>query len=232
MYDLVYLYRRYGDDEDHLKFSIRSANKNLPHRNLVIVGDLPKFINEEKITYLPGPFEGGRSPNIKAKLKKVIKDERISQDFYLMNDDFYILKPYNIFPYYHCRKLMWWWQDTERKNFITRGWLDRIEGLIDEFPNGYWYELHCPILYNKKRIRELARAFSMKKVLSLRTRYCNYFNVASQHTKDYKAYTLEEFIKYKDAPWLSSSDDVEKSQSFKSFMGQMFPRKSKYEKKT
>lgn len=229
MLDVVYFYKKLRNDEDHFKFSIRSIVKNLKFNRIFIVGHKPDFVNG-KVIYIPGPFQGAKNVNVKKKIKKVINDNRITENFYCIDDDVYLMKPYDTFPILHNKKISWWAKDRTRDNFITPGWVERINNLLEEFPYGLWYELHCPIIYNKQRLRHIRKELKLKKVLVLRSKYCNYFNVKSTQSDDHKIYSLDDIDKYKDKPWISSSNEVEDTSAFKSFIKKHFPRKSKFEK--
>lgn len=101
-YPLIYYYRKSCEgDEDQIKYSIRSACKNLNPSKVIIIGDKPSwFIESDRAIHInsqnplkPRTWTIGWVPflhfcNAMERLEQLEID-----DFLLMNDDFFILKP-------------------------------------------------------------------------------------------------------------------------------------------
>lgn len=101
-YPLVYYYRRSNpNDDEQIKYSIRTACKNLNPSKVIIIGDKPTwFIESERAIHIdsqnplrPRTWTIGWVPFLHfCNAMKSLEDLGID-DFLLMNDDFFILKP-------------------------------------------------------------------------------------------------------------------------------------------
>jgi hypothetical protein len=88
--DLVYLYRATGSEE--LRMSLRSVSANLPHARLWFVGDRPPSW-VKNYEWIPGNLKLSAPQNVFDNVRLAANCEDISDQFYVMNDDFYVLKP-------------------------------------------------------------------------------------------------------------------------------------------
>lgn len=87
-----------SSDTDELKYSVRSAIKNLSLERIIIVGDKPNWLQEsEQAIYVP--FVPNRTPEWTRSyvawqyLDKLMTTGLIKEDFLYFNDDFFILQP-------------------------------------------------------------------------------------------------------------------------------------------
>lgn len=209
--DLVYVYKK--EKVDTIKYSLHTT-KNIPHRKIFIIGDDPEV---DEIEYTVIPCEDNLSPrrlNIKKKLLKVIKDKRISKDFILMNDDFYILKPISL-KYCHLGKLEKWARKDRCGAFKTFDWIETINEMWDIFPDGDFYEVHYPVLFNKTKLKKAIGELPDKLVHMIRTYYCNKYKIKGDLVDDFKVYDLTEL---KEGYFISSSPGIEKEKRFIDFI--------------
>lgn len=224
--DYVYICRP-GDNEE-LRYSIRSVRKNASYNNIWVVGGKPdwyygNFVEVEDV--------GNKFENIRGCYKAISQIGAISNEFVLMNDDFFILKPVGIMPVFHGGPLI---DKIERYNNngaatkYTRILLDahkkmqkmRIKDPLD-------YDIHVPMVIDKKKIKDF-----IDLSLAPRSMYGNMFSVGGNNIKDVKIYNTKKMKfnsidSYQDLPFLSTEDE-----SFKNileFLKQMFPNKSMYE---
>ena len=91
--DILYTLKQ-CDQCDELIYSLRSLC-NLPHDRVFLVGGCPKNIDKSKVVYIPTEQKGTKWRNSTNNVKTACKDPRLSDDFILMNDDFFVLKPIN-----------------------------------------------------------------------------------------------------------------------------------------
>jgi len=200
-----------------LKYSIRTVDCNLEFDDLYIIGKKPNWLRAKELrkwdTHL-NPIK-----NVLDKLEVVV-DSDVSEDFIWMNDDIYLMREYKEIPYYHRGKI----KEKEGGEY----WDWRLENLKEQFPGGYFFEPHFPIVFNKQKVSELIEEFGKEKISQAahRSYYCNYHGIKGERVEDYKFYNKKELTT--DVPFFSTTDEAEKSDAFKSLF-QNFP-KSRYEK--
>ena len=105
--DIVYICRE-GDNEE-LRYSIRSVMQNLPHRNIWVVGGKPNWYNGNHIAVRQN---GRKYDNARKNMQAIAASLEISEDFILMNDDFFVIKKVKDLSHYHGGPL------SERIDFL------------------------------------------------------------------------------------------------------------------
>lgn len=91
--DLLYFLGRGSTWQDNeLRFSLRSAAQFLPHRRVFIVGQCPAWLRG--VIHIPASdrYEV-KVRNTLAKLALAVEHPKLQEDFVLMNDDFFLLRP-------------------------------------------------------------------------------------------------------------------------------------------
>jgi hypothetical protein len=225
--DLVWVCR--GGENEELRYSIRSATRNLQHANVWVIGDKPDW-------YV-GPFiqtqqvEGKKYDNVKAGLVKAIESDQVSDDLVLMNDDFYVLQPTEL-NYYYSGTL-----DERIKRISTKSpnnlYSNRLTETMHELqdlgiPEPLDYELHIPMKLDKAGLPE-ALEFPQ-----FRSAYGNLNNVGGQQTSDVKVYSSKLYseLSYNwtvDSKFLSS-DDGSFNTLRQKLLEPLFPTASIYER--
>ena len=90
LYDFVYIVKE-SEDNEELRYSLRSISKFYPSNKIWIVGYKPSWI--QNVNYIPVKQDcGDKWKNSVNNIIKACESEEISNDFILMNDDFIILK--------------------------------------------------------------------------------------------------------------------------------------------
>ena len=90
--DVVYIFRKGRQNSLALRLSLRSL-VNVPHRDVIIVGDLPEWVDKDKVKHFPCKDSSSiKTLNAWNKLRFICEQD-ISEDFILFNDDFYVMKP-------------------------------------------------------------------------------------------------------------------------------------------
>lgn len=233
MLDVVYICRD-GENEE-LRYSIRSVVKNLPHARLWVVGGKPDWYTGRhiKVKQLKNKFE-----NARANMTAIAKSGQISEDFILMNDDFFVISPVDEVKYYfsgtlkskidyfisaHPSSQYTALLQRSMKVLINRG----VEEPLD-------YALHVPVIMNRKKLLEV-----LPLGISWRLSYCNIYSVGGEQievpagtTKDVKIYIKDgqptDISQNPLSSFYISTDDS----SFlviRDYLQQMFPQKSKHE---
>jgi hypothetical protein len=227
--DLVYICRD-GENEE-LRYSIRSAVKNLPHDKIWVVGGKPDWYtgNHIEVDQAKGKYANARN-----SLKAVCDSKEISESFILMNDDFYIINKTDTVPYMYAGTLS---DKIDQREDIfsgntyttllkqTLGSLSRkrVRVVLD-------YELHVPMIMEKKKLQKVLKLSGL-----WRSVYGNVFNVGGVKIRDVKVYDKKNKfyansydINNLEFDYLSSNDD-----SFEMIkemvLEEMFPNKTGYE---
>lgn len=224
MYDIVYFVKDTKENEE-LRYSLRSLS-NFPHKNVWFYGGCPDGLKPDHHVKIDQD-KPTKWQNIFEMFKLVCNNDKITKDFWLFNDDFFIMKPVKKGPNYFNGDLYKRVVTLEDKhNGITpysqqlRYTLQELEGMGCTTLN---YALHVPMLINKKKGQELSNIISGPMI---RCAYGNYFNVGGEEHSDCKIDS--KFKKYKDGDYLSTND-----KSFKGEVGKqirkIFKDKCKYE---
>ena len=180
--DIVYICRP-GDNEE-LRYSIRSVVKNIQYDNIWLVGNKPKWY---KGNFLPVPDTSNRYENIRNAIESVSMNSEISEDFLLMNDDFFILKPLAEIPKFHGGLLI-----NKINNYIDLTGINRYvkmlmnthrfllkHGIKDPLD----YDIHVPMQMNRTNLTKI-----IHKKHFPRSMYGNIFNIGGTEIKDVKIY--------------------------------------------
>jgi hypothetical protein len=204
-----------------LKFSLRSVEKNLINvKNIVIVGEDPKFKNMEVIrakddnSYIP-------DNNIFKKLLLACTSDLVTDKFLFMNDDHFILDSFDAeeFPYLYSSTL-----DTYVKKSKSKGmYYNRVVATHKVCPYGKFYDVHTPILYEKAKFLELEKLYDYDTGMVIKSLYGNTFNVGGEEITDCKRVDPPIY----DKSFLSTFPRV--TAAMFRYIEERFPERSKYE---
>jgi hypothetical protein len=227
--DLVYICRN-GQNEE-LRYSIRSAVKNLPHDKIWVVGGKPDWYTGN---YIQVNQTKNKYANARDNLRALTESEEISESFVLMNDDFYIVNKISSIPYMHAKSL-----DEKIKtredlfsgnsyNRLLRATIKSVSKRVDT--PAIDYELHVPMVMEKKKLQHVLKFPGL-----WRSIYGNIFNVGGIEIRDVKVYEKSSIfypnsyrISNLTSDYLSSSDDSFEIVKDK-VLEKLFPKKSIYE---
>ena len=227
--DYVYICRK-GENEE-LRYSIRSVVKNTNYSNIWVVGHKPSWYvgNFVEVLDVKTKFN-----NILNCTKAITDVGAISDDFVLMNDDFFFLKYRNSMPVFHGGLL----KDKIDKysvlgarkyaELLRKTYKDLLrQGIKDPLD----YDLHVPMPMNKQLL-----AKSIDKAYFPRSGYGNLNNIGGQLITDVKTYGSKSILSPRsfdftkeDAEFLSTEDGSFKV-VYESVLKEMFPEKSRFEK--
>jgi hypothetical protein len=182
--DVVYICRS-GPNEE-LRYSIRSVEKHLPHRNIVVIGQAPEWYK--------GPFievanSNAKYSNARANLDVLVRSKHITDDFILMNDDFFIMRPIEKVSYFYEGTLL---ERAERNELLTTTGAytqllynthDKLVSMGIKDPLNY--EMHIPMIMNKQKLKDVLK----HKTCLWRSLYGNMYNVGGINREDVKVYS-------------------------------------------
>ncbi len=150
----VYLFGGAGDDE--LRHSLRSL-ANLRQVDRVAVSGLhPEWLADDVLRVTPAPHPPGKFQSAWANLVAAVNDPRVSDEFVLMNDDFFVLEPVDDLPVLaRCR----WseWHPTMSRGGARRRNTAAALALLGVDPV-LTYEGHRPLVVDKRVMRDVIPA--------------------------------------------------------------------------
>jgi hypothetical protein len=182
--DLVYICGP-GDNEE-LRYSIRSAVKNLKFDNLWVVGGKPDWYVGN---YLEVIQNKSKYANARNNLRAICNSSKISDSFILMNDDFYIMNKVDNVPYMHGGLLADKIKKYENLTGNTRYVLMLKRTLLSlsrrKNKDVLDYELHVPMVMEKEKLLAIVELPDL-----WRSRYGNTFDVGGIEIDDVKVYSF------------------------------------------
>ena len=203
--DFVYTCRQ-GDNEE-LRFSIRSLVKNFKNPSIWLVGYKPSwytgnFISVEDV--------GGKFNNIINCIKVISNSKEIEENFVLMNDDFFFVKPLSEILTYHNGSLI----DKINKMVLETGHNGYTSLLLKTYKDlrksgisePLDYDIHVPMPMTKSGLVK-----SMPLAFFPRSAYGNIMSVGGEQiSSDVKVYNkARESYDYRngDLPFISTIDE-------------------------
>lgn len=230
--DAVYVYKFDGSDD--VRYSLRTL-QNIPHGNVFFAGDRPSWA--KNIMHVPRKTRGqNRYRDVDYLLQMICKDPRISDDFILMNDDFFIMQSINELPNWYKGILIndYHKHAKMRNSVYTRSILKTDNFLKQKFnirvPRAY--NCHIPVVMNKaKRLSVsvmLEQYYRRGEMMLPRVIYGNLFAFGGEQHDDIK-YMGHDDNFAKGSPFLSTSENSFKVGKIGEYIRSKFPEKSIYE---
>lgn len=215
--DIVYLVGP-GEANESLRYSLRSL-ANLPHGRVWIVGHCPAWV--EGVQFLPLAQRGPKHANTWASLEYLGK--KGPEDFYLFNDDYFVLEPQTAVPVFHRGSLQERVAYYDRKPGL-RAWAQRGRHTLEAFRRLDFdlsslrsYELHLPIPLRRSELAGAVEMLHQVRVLDpqfymKRTWVANWANLGGASRADCKVHskwgnaTLRgDFLSTSDPAWSGST---------------------------
>lgn len=225
--DYVYICRA-GDNEE-LRYSIRSVVKNCSYDSIWVIGGIPDWYRGN---YVEVEDIGNKFENIQNCYKVISQLGAISNEFVLMNDDFFITKPIGDMPIFHGGRLI---DKIDRytainnHNKYTRILLHAYKKLIKLKVNDPLdYDIHTPIVIDKTKIDSFVDIS-----LAPRSLYGNMYNIGGIDIKDVKIYSTKNMLEHSSSidngVGIISTEDGS-FDKVKDYLDSLFPDKTNYEK--
>lgn len=188
MYDVVYFVKDTRDNEE-LRYSLRTL-KNFPHARVWFYGGCPEGLKPDQHVWVKQD-QANKWLNINKLIKEAVHNPILTDNFWLFNDDFFIMK-----------------KVKAPQNYYDGSLYKRIVELEDKFRKFTAYSLqlrkicvdldsmgcetrnfcvHIPMLVNKEKAIEILNIESCHMFRSL---YGNYHNIEAKEMPDYKKNTL------------------------------------------
>ena len=224
--DIVYILKP-ELDTDELRYSLRSVEKNFPHRKIFFVGGQPKgFKPDGKIEHKQ--TGANKWEHIRSSMYKVLDCEDITDDFYLFNDDFFVMKPVkkfvNMCDGTLTRRIEELVSDCKGLNPYAKTLLKAREELKTLGCTEMNYDLHTPMLINKKMARTSVNKCSSPQMRSI---YGNINRIPYVIHPDVKVYGLD--VVPEDPDLLSTDDDSFTKGKVGEYIRTVFDKPSRFE---
>lgn len=205
--DAVYICR--GGENEELRYSIRSTLANLPVSNVVVVGEIPSWYIGPRV--LVPQISQQKYRNAVNNLRTICNTPWISNDFLLMNDDFYTVTKIDDVPNYNggsLRKKVETYTRMAPYSSYTKKLAATYRFLVrDGFPDPIDYELHVPMHMNKHGLSQC-----IYPNILWRSVYGNRYLAPGESINDVKVYNSPHLVDrsydYRSGtlPFLSSED--------------------------
>lgn len=210
--DAVYIFRSESiKNNELLRYSIRSLEINMPDlENVYIVGDYPGFLKYARNLPCKDVHEK-KWQNAFAKTLIACGESDLSDEFILMNDDFYLNEAFM------SEDLPFW---------AVKGGNGGSSGLTD-------YRIHAPVRIKKEMYLKLPIDINEKADISPRTFYCNFYGAPPTYIEDCIIKVGHQKLSYDDQvynkPFFSVGDDGAENAKFMNWLRKKYPETSKYE---
>jgi len=227
--DYVYVCRP-GDNEE-LRYSIRSTVANLPEGRIWVVGGKPNWYTGD---FIEVEQKGNGHGNVWTQLEVICKNEEISDDFILMNDDFFTIKKLDKVEYFYTgtmQKMLGHYAESDQTNYGYQRLFNKTYMHLSRrnVSNPLDYELHVPMPMNKQKMLAVLNHKTLH-----RSTYGNVYRVGGTQGYDVKVYSNKELkgkfcdIELSEVSYLSSHDsNFDFLLDF--ILKDMFPNPSTYE---
>lgn len=183
--DIVYIVGK-GKSEE-LRYSLRSL-KNLPHYRVWIFGYCPSWVDTEVVHFVPVEQKGKSKWEKAGGTLKVISQQSRLGDFYLFNDDFFVVNPIEKVEYFKWGKLKDRVLHYGKKG--SSGLSLRIEqamkALEKRGKTTFNYELHVPLKMNREKLAEVLDIY--EGIGATRSLYCNELGIIGKESQDVKVF--------------------------------------------
>lgn len=226
--DIVYILKE-GLDPAELTYSLRSVDANFPHRKVWFVGYQPAgLFPDGRIIHTQ---EGhNKWQRVRSSLEVLCSTEEVSEDFFLFNDDFFILnRQRGQFVNFSNGTLEKRINDIERKygspTKYSREMLRLRLELIIKNLDTVSFALHLPMLMNRKALEETLKNFNTP---MFRSAYGNFNNIPYRSHVDVKIYD-DTSLPDEDWEYLSTTESSFQNGKVGEFIRAMFPNPSRFE---
>lgn len=228
MADVIYPVRS-GDNNEELRWSLRTLAANYPHGTVWIVGHKPSWVTN--VHHIPGNRQRTPQANVYHNILAACTHPGTPDQFIVFNDDFYITAKTSHIPTLYRGPLARHVEQV-RKNRTNTWWHLSLETTQDVlltagYTNPLSYELHTPM-----RVDKLAMAEVLEKYIDVtpdnppqwRTLYGVVNKIGGSQGKDTKSYRNgpipEPFHSTQDISW----------RFFRAWYRNRYPDPCRYEK--
>ena len=227
MHDIVYILKADIDSEE-LRYSLRTVEANFPHESVWFFGGCPKWASPDH--YVPFEQKGATAwQKSTSTLREICETDGVTEDFWLFNDDFFIMQPVEDLPQMYHGTLA----ERVREILSRASWSRYAENLVETRRqleeagcSSLNYALHVPMLINKEKALEVLDRFP--RCPMFRSLYGNYCEVGGINTEDVKIHSRT-VVPDASCVLLSTNDDTFDLGEAGRFIRARFTKRSKFE---
>lgn len=223
-HDIVYMLREGKNDE--LVYSLRSVEENFAYRKVWFAGGKPEGVEPDE--YMPIKQDApSKWENVRNMLIEVCKNDEISEDFWLFNDDFFVLEPCDdsLPPLYSGT--LDEWIEICRNAGEYRVRLEHLKKTLEDAGLPMLnYAIHKPLLVNRKKALKVLEKFPDEPMF--RTLYGNFAKIGGVRESDYKIRRMDQGLKNGER-FVSTMDESFKCGVIGRQLRAMFDKPSRFE---
>ena len=225
--DVVYILKP-DIETDELRYSLRSVDENFPHRKVWFVCGQPKgFQPDGRLEH--AQVGCNKWSQIRSSMLKILKCDEITEDFFLFNDDFFVMKRAtgtftNFSDGTLTRRIEELVTDCKGYNSYAKTLLKANEELKSLGCPQMNYDLHTPMLINKQK---MATAINQCSSPQMRSVYGNINRIPYVEHPDVKVYDMNSVPECPD--YLSTNDETFEKGKVGQYIRATFAKPSRFE---
>lgn len=231
-YDIVYFVKECESDEE-LRYSLRSVEENWQYKSVWFYGGCPKGLKPDHHVIV-SQNQMSKWENVRKMLVEACKNDEITENFWLFNDDFFVIKPVS--------------EDMQPQiNGTLEAQIERVERRHGGFEVDYTkrlrhlvrtlrmagkgtlnYSVHKPILVNRKKALEVLEKFPDEPMF--RALYGNYWDLGGEDKSDNKIMVpIFDLTKLNNWRFVSTDDESFRAGGIGRWIRDRFKNKSSFE---
>lgn len=232
-WDIVYFLKN-GTVNEELRYSLRSVERNWEYHDVWFYGGCPNGLKPDHHVHIE-QSEATKWERVRNMILAACRNDDITENFWLFNDDFFILKPTpEDIPQQYNGTLQRQIERVEKRHAgAATDYTKRLKHLENTLKRDSRptlnYSVHKPILINRKKAIEVLEKYPNEPMF--RALYGNYWGIGGEDRTDHKI-MLKYYDVKKVAKWdfVSTSDESFKLGSVGIYLRDKFKEKSRFEK--
>lgn len=227
-HDIVYILKNDIRPEE-LKYSLRSVEQNMTYKAVWFYGGCPAELKPDHYVRLT-QHGATKWEKVAETLRVAFSNEDLTENVWLFNDDFFILKKLTTEQplvqgslAYRCQKIK---AQAGKPSPYSEQLMKALAALKADGKDRLDYAMHVPMLINRKKGLEVLQRFPG--VPMFRSLYGNYWRIGGTLTNDVKI-TDNESLPGKDWRFVSTSDGSFENGRVGDFIRGQFKEPSSYE---
>ena len=224
--DIIYILKD-KLDTDELRYSLRSVEANFPYKRVWFVGGQPEgYLPDIRLPHVQ--VGNCKWELIRSSMWKAVNDERLSDNFFLFNDDFFVMKKvkgkFKNFVDGTLERRIDEIRRGESFNAYCRSLFKLEQELLTMKEPTMNYDVHLPMLLNKEQVKATMYKCSSPQ---MRSAIGNINHLPYIIHNDVKVYDLESVPI--DETFLSTNDKTFQNGKVGEYIRETFDKKSRFE---